>query len=190
VAAKPDSQDICFVPDGRYAETVKRLRPEAARKGAIVHVDGRKVGVHDGVIHFTVGQRKGLGLGGEAEPLYVVRIEPETAQVVVGPKAALLEQSFALHGVNWLGDETALGEDGRRVMMKLRNTHTPIAGAVFGEADGGARVVLDQAEAAVTPGQACVFYDGARVLGGGWIARGGATRPISLNLKRAVAANP
>ena len=188
VAAKPDSQDICFVPDGRYAETVKRLRPEAARKGDIVHVDGRRIGGHDGVIHFTVGQRKGLGAGGEAEPLYVVRIEPETARVIVGPKAALLEQSFALHGVNWLGDEPALAGEGRQVSMKLRNTHTPVAGTVFGDG-AGARVVLDQPEAAVTPGQACVFYAGARVLGGGWIARGGASQPVSLNLKRAAAAN-
>ncbi len=189
VAAKPDSQDICFVPDGRYAETVKRLRPEAARKGDLVHVDGRKMGAHDGVIHFTVGQRKGLGVGGEAEPLYVVRIEPETARVVVGPKAALLERGFALHGVNWLGDDAAPSGDGRHVIMKLRNTHTPIAGTVFGEGAGAARVVLDQPEAAVTPGQACVFYEGARVLGGGWIARGGASQPVSLNLKRSAAAN-
>jgi tRNA-specific 2-thiouridylase len=185
VAAKPDSQDICFVPDGRYAETVKRLRPEAARKGDIVHVDGRRIGGHDGVIHFTVGQRKGLGAGGEAEPLYVVRIEPETARVIVGPKAALLEQSFALHGVNWLGDEPALGGEGRRVTMKLRNTHTPVTGIVAGDG-AGARVQLDRPEAAVTPGQACVFYEGARVLGGGWIARGRASQPVSLNLKRAV----
>ena len=183
VAAKPDSQDICFVPDGRYADIVKRLRPEAVRKGDIVHVDGRHIGPHDGVIHFTIGQRKGLGVGGEAEPLYVVRIEPDTARVIVGPKAALLEQSFALHGVNWLGDGM-LPEEGLGVVMKLRNTHTPITGTVF--ADGsGAKVVLDQPEAAVTPGQACVFYDGTRVLGGGWIARGGVSAPVSLNLRRA-----
>ena len=185
VAAKPDSQDICFVPDGRYAETVKRLRPEAMRKGDIVHVDGRRIGPHDGVIHFTVGQRKGLGIGGEAEPLYVMRIEPETARVIVGPKAALLEQSFALHGVNWLGPDAALSDEGRAVVMKLRNTHVPITGTVFGDGAGGAKVVLDQPEAAVTPGQACVFYDGTRVLGGGWIARGGTSAPVSLNLRRA-----
>jgi tRNA-specific 2-thiouridylase len=184
VAAKPDSQDICFVPDGRYAEIVKRVRPDAARAGEIVHVDGRAVGRHDGVIHFTVGQRKGLGVGGEAEPLYVLRIEPETARVIVGPKAALLESSFTLHGVNWLGAGTALSVDGLTVAMKLRNTHVPITGTVFGDGAGGAKVVLDRAEAAVTPGQACVFYDGARVLGGGWIARGGASTPVSLNLRR------
>ena len=184
VAAKPDSQDICFVPDGRYAETVKRLRPDAVRKGDIVHVDGRRIGPHEGVIYFTVGQRKGLGVGGEAEPLYVVRIEPETARVIVGPKAALLEQSFTLHGVNWLGAGAGIPQDGRAVVMKLRNTHTPITGTVFGDGDTGAKVVLDQAEAAVTPGQACVFYDGTRVLGGGWIARGGAAAPVSLNQRR------
>ncbi|MHB1206782.1 MAG: tRNA 2-thiouridine(34) synthase MnmA [Rhodospirillaceae bacterium] len=184
VAAKPDSQDICFVPGGDYAETVKRLRPEAARAGDIVHVDGRILGRHEGVIHFTVGQRKGLGVGGEAEPLYVVRIEPATAQVMVGPKAALLESSFTLHGVNWLGAGAQASPDGLTVMMKLRNTHVPIAGTVFGDGAGGAQVVLDRAEAAITPGQACVFYDGTRVLGGGWIARGGASAAVSLNLRR------
>ena len=184
VAAKPDSQDICFVPDGRYAETVKRLRPDASRPGEIVHLDGRVMGRHDGVIHFTVGQRKGLGVGGEAEPVYVVRIEPETARVLVGPKVALLEQSFTLNGINWLGEGADLSRDGTAVMMKLRNTHIPIAGTVFGDGHGGAKVVLEQPEAAVTPGQACVFYEGARVLGGGWITRGGANRPVSLNQRR------
>jgi tRNA-specific 2-thiouridylase len=184
VAEKPDSQDICFVPNGSYADVVKRLRPEAARAGEIVHVDGRVMGRHDGIIHFTVGQRRGLGVGGEAEPIYVVRIEPETARVIVGPKAALLAQSFALHGVNWLGNGGGPSADGTAVVMKLRNTHTPILGTVFGAEPGEARVVLAEPEAAVTPGQACVFYDGERLLGGGWIARGVGAPHLPHNRRR------
>ena len=184
VAAKPDSQDICFVPNGDYAAVIRKLRPEAAKGGEIVHIDGRVLGRHEGVINFTVGQRKGLGVGGEAEPLYVVRIEPDTARIIAGPKEALLRQSFALYGVNWLGDGEGPSTDGTPVRIKLRNTHVPIAATVFGEANGAARVVLAEAEAAVTPGQACVFYDGGRVLGGGWIARGEGTTPVALNLRR------
>jgi tRNA-specific 2-thiouridylase len=189
VAAKPDSQDICFVPTGDYAAVIKTLRPEAARSGDIVHVDGRVMGRHEGIIHFTIGQRKGLGIGGEAEPLYVVHIEPETARVVVGPKETLLRSAFALHGVNWLGEGDAPPDEGVQVHVKLRNTHAPILATVFGPGDkgseGNARVVLAAPEAAVTPGQACVFYDGARVLGGGWIARDAAA-PLHLphNLRR------
>jgi tRNA-specific 2-thiouridylase len=185
VAAKPDSQDICFVPNGDYAAVIRSLRPDAAVPGEIVHMDGRVLGKHDGVIHFTVGQRRGLGIGGEAEPLYVVRIEPETARVIAGPKEALMRQSFALHGVNWLGDGEAPDADGVEVRVKLRNTHTPIAATLFGEGDARtARVVLATPEAAVTPGQACVFYAGNRVLGGGWIARGEGTTPVAYNLRR------
>jgi len=187
VAAKPDSQDICFVPGGDYAAVIKKLRPDAAQGGEIVHVDGRVLGKHDGVIHFTVGQRKGLGIGGEAEPLYVVRIEPDSARVIVGTKEALLRQSFVLHSVNWLGAGEGPADEGTPVRVKLRNTHVPIAATVFpGDAPGAARVVLAEPEAAVTPGQACVFYDGARVLGGGWIARDGAAQPIPHNLRRQV----
>jgi tRNA-specific 2-thiouridylase len=185
VAAKPDSQDICFVPNGNYADVIRGLRPDAAVAGEIVHVDGRVLGKHDGVIHFTVGQRKGLGVGGEAEPLYVVRIEPETARIIAGPKDALLRQSFALHGVNWLGAGAGPDADGVQVRVKLRNTHSPIAATVFGETDPTkARVVLAVPEAAVTPGQACVFYAGTQVLGGGWIARDIATTHVPHNLRR------
>ena len=183
VADKPDSQDICFVPNGDYATIVKKLRPEASRSGDIVHVDGRVVGKHDGVVHFTVGQRRGLGVGGEAEPLFVVSVDPENARVVVGPKAALLRDSFALHSVNWLG-EGALPKDGVQVHVKLRNTHVPAAATVFGgETEGAAHVVLHTPEAAVSPGQACVFYEGGRVLGGGWIARQGAGVVVPHNLR-------
>ena len=183
VADKPDSQDICFVPSGDYAAIVKKLRPEAARGGDIVHIDGRVVGKHDGVVHFTVGQRRGLGVGGEVEPLFVVSVDPENARVFVGPKAALLRDSFALHSVNWLG-EGALPKDGVQVQVKLRNTHTPAAATVFGgDAEGSAHVVLHTPEAAVSPGQACVFYDGGRVLGGGWIARQGTGVAVPHNLR-------
>ena len=184
VAAKPDSQDICFVPNGDYAAVIRKLRPDAAQLGEIVHIDGRVLGKHEGVIHFTVGQRKGLGIGGEAEPLYVVRIEPDTGRVIAGPKEALLRQSFALHSVNWIGDGEGPSSEGTPVRVKLRNTHTPIAATIFADAPGSARVVLGEPEAAVTPGQACVFYDGARVLGGGWIARDKADQPIPHNLRR------
>ena len=186
VADKPDSQDICFVPNGDYAAVIRKLRPEAAQAGDIVHVDGRVLGKHEGVIHFTVGQRKGLGIGGEAEPLYVVRIEPETARVLVGPKETLLRQSFAVHSVNWLGAGEGPSPDGTPVRVKLRNTHTPVAATVFSEpVPGAARVVLAEAEAAVTPGQACVFYDGEQVLGGGWISRDAALTAVPHNLRRA-----
>ncbi len=186
VASKPDSQDICFVPNGDYAAVIRKLRPEAAQPGEIVHVDGRVLGKHEGVIHFTVGQRKGLGIGGEAEPLYVVRIEPETARVIVGLKETLLRQSFALHGVNWLGAGEGPSLEGTAVRVKLRNTHVPVPATVFGEgAPGTARIVLAEPEAAVTPGQACVFYDGERVLGGGWIARDPALTAAPHNLRRA-----
>jgi tRNA-specific 2-thiouridylase len=186
VADKPDSQDICFVPDGDYAAIVKRLRPEAVRPGEIVHVDGRVLGRHEGIVHFTVGQRRGLGIGGEAEPLFVVSVDPDAARVVAGPKSALLQNSFAIHDVNWLGAGEGPSTEGTSVTMKLRNTQAPVAGAVF--ADGmGARVVLDVPEGAITPGQACVFYDGARVLGGGWIARANAQSRVPHNLRQAAA---
>ncbi len=171
VAEKPDSQDICFVPNGRYADVIQKLRPDAAVGGDIVHLDGRVLGRHAGVINYTVGQRRGLGVGGEAEPLYVVHVDPENARVTVGPKEALLRNAFEIHSVNWLGEGRGPSEDGTPLQVKLRNTQPPMAATVFGELDGKARVVLAEAEAAVTPGQACVFYDGERVFGGGWIAR-------------------
>ncbi len=185
VAAKPDSQDICFVPDGDYARVIRGLRPEAARRGEIVHTDGRVLGHHEGVIHFTVGQRKGLGVGGETEPLYVVAIEPAEARIIAGPKGALLRNAFVLRDVNWLGAGQGPAAEGSDLRVKLRNTHQPVAATIFGDPDGaGARVVLAEPEAAVTPGQACVFYDGARVLGGGWIARRPNAAQLPHNLRR------
>ena len=170
VADKPDSQDICFVPNGSYANVVAKLRPGAVEPGEIVDLDGRVLGRHDGVIHFTVGQRRGLGVGGTAEPLYVVRLEPAQHRVVVGPRAALAQDSVDLDTVNWLGS-APLGAAGRAVTVKLRSMQSPSPAMVYGAADGGARVVLAEPQYGVAPGQAAVFYQGSRVLGGGWIKR-------------------
>jgi len=176
VAAKPDSQDICFVPNGSYARIVERLRPGAADPGEIVDLDGRVLGRHPGIINFTIGQRRGLGLGGglggEAAPQFVVRLEPEAARVVVGPRAALARDLVRLREVNWL-DPKALGTagrpGGRPVQVKLRSTQEPAPGRVVA-IEGGAELRLDQPQYGISPGQAAVIYDGTRVLGGGWIA--------------------
>jgi len=169
VADKPDSQDICFVPQGSYADVVQKLRPGAADPGDIVHVDGRVMGRHEGIIHYTIGQRRGLGVGGEAEPLFVVRLEPEARRVIVGPKAALARDRVILRDLNWLeaGD---IAPEGRRVEVKLRSASAPARATLYGRADGGAEVVLDEPQFGISPGQAAVCYDGSRVLGGGWIA--------------------
>ena len=171
VADKPDSQDICFVPDGDYASVVRRIRPGAIDPGDIVHVDGRVLGRHDGIIGFTVGQRRRLGIGGGGGPLYVVRIEPERRRVVVGPLSALGEAEFAVAGMNWLGDAGEASVP-RRIEARIRSSHPPVPATLHRDGYGdAARVVLDRPERAVAPGQACVFYDRDRVLGGGWIAR-------------------
>jgi tRNA-specific 2-thiouridylase len=169
VAAKPDSQDICFVPQGSYAQVVAKLRPEAAAPGEIVHVDGRVLGRHAGVLHYTVGQRRGLAVA-TGERLYVVRLEPERRRVVVGPTAALACRGAGLREVNWLGREPLAG-DTVDLEVKCRAQEAPVAAAVTGDGQGGARVEFAAPQVAVAPGQACVFYRGSRVLGGGWIAR-------------------
>jgi tRNA-specific 2-thiouridylase len=185
VADKPDSQDICFVPQGSYMDIVKKLRPEAEMAGDIVHVDGRVLGHHKGIGGYTIGQRRGLGIGGEVDPLYVVRIDPKTARVIVGHKQDLLRDSFSLHDVNWLGDGNAIPADGVRARVKLRNTQEPLAATVLpGDRVGTANVVLDEPETAAAPGQACVFYDGERVLGGGWIARDDAKAFVPHNQRK------
>ena len=169
VAAKADSQDICFVPNGRYADIIEKLRPGAMEPGDIVDLDGKVVGRHDGVGHFTIGQRRGLGISSD-RPLYVVRLEPEDARVVVGPFEALLLDRLSVSPVNWLGD-TPLASDGVKVEVKIRSTHPPVGATVSRGGGDGAVVVLDQPQAGIAPGQACVFYDGDRLLGGGWIRR-------------------
>jgi tRNA-specific 2-thiouridylase len=167
VAEKPDSQDICFVPGGDYAAVIDKLRPDAAHPGDIVDLGGAVLGRHDGISRYTVGQRRGLGVGG-GDALYVIRLEPESRRVVVGPRAALAKTRVALTGVNWLG-AGALAEAGFACAVKLRSTQDPVAAVVHGGPEGTAEVVLAEPELGVAPGQACVFYDGSRVMGGGWI---------------------
>ncbi|MBU6253224.1 MAG: tRNA 2-thiouridine(34) synthase MnmA [Alphaproteobacteria bacterium] len=159
VATKPDSQDICFVPNGDYTSVVRKVRPEAENDGAIVDMQGRELGRHKGLIHYTVGQRRGLEIGGLAEPLYVVRLDPKTQQVVVGPKQALAVSAARIVEPNWL----ALAE-GRPVMAKVRSLAKPVSARMRGD-----WLEFDAAEYGVAPGQAAVLYDGDRVIGGGWI---------------------
>jgi tRNA-specific 2-thiouridylase len=169
VADKPDSQDICFVPTGSYADVVAKLRPGAIDPGDIVDLDGNVIGKHDGIINYTVGQRRGLGIA-HSEPLYVVKLEPETHRVIVGPQEALLCGRLSVRDINWLGDGD-LPEDGLDVTVKLRSTNEPVAAKVFVKDNHFADVELVKPQAGVAPGQACVMYDGERVLGGGWITR-------------------
>ena len=173
VADKPDSQDICFVPNGDYAAVIEKLRPGAADPGEIVHADGRVLGRHDGVIRYTVGQRRGLGIGGLDEPLYVVRLDVEARRVVVGPKEMLAARLVPVSEVNWLGDG-AFEEAERAVRVRVRSTRRPVEALVRPTGPRRAVVELLTPEEGVSPGQACVFYaeTGSRVLGGGWITRG------------------
>jgi len=174
VADKPDSQDICFVPNGNYAAVIEKLRPGAADPGEIVDMDGRVLGRHGGVIHYTIGQRKGLGIGGLADPLYVVRLEPETRRVVVGPKQALSTRIVPLREVNWLGDAPFDSRAEWHVAVKVRSTRPPRAAILRPLSATTAEVELIAPEDGVSAGQACVVYapEGSRVLGGGWIWRG------------------
>jgi tRNA-uridine 2-sulfurtransferase len=171
VAEKPDSQDICFVPQGRYADVILRLRPDAAEPGDILHLDGRLLGRHEGIIHYTVGQRRGLGIA-EAEPLYVVKVDAARKQVVVGPREALKQSDIRLANLNWLGQK-ALNEKAQPVFAKIRSTRPPVEAALRKSPEGSIVTIID-GEYGVSPGQACVLYDGqgsgARVLGGGFIA--------------------
>jgi len=159
VAMKPDSQDICFVPDGDYASVVRKIRPDAEVGGDIVHLDGRILGQHKGLIHYTVGQRKGLEVGGQPVPLYVIRLDAATQRVIVGPRAALAVQAARIIDANWLSD---IGN--RSVMAKVRSMSRPVPARLDGE-----WLRFDAPEYGVAPGQAAVLYDGDRVLGGGWI---------------------
>ena len=180
VADKPDSQDICFVPHGRYTDTVARLRPEAMVPGDVVDGAGRVLGRHEGIVHYTVGQRRGLNLGSQpanaGEPLFVTAVEPATARVVVGPREALLTREVALRAVNWLGAGRLadLPAAGLPLFARTRSTRPPVPATLHVGEDGVA-VRFPQAERAAAPGQACVFYESdapeARVLGGGTIAR-------------------
>ncbi|WP_020399793.1 tRNA 2-thiouridine(34) synthase MnmA [Kordiimonas gwangyangensis] len=175
VADKPDSQDICFVPEGRYVDVIERLRPGALEPGEIVDVDGNVLGTHEGIVKYTIGQRRGIGVGGSAEPLYVVKLNPAKKQVIVGPKEALLTNAIGVKDVNWIGE--AVPAEGIKVAAKIRSTRPGVPATLFLEDGGRARLVLDNAEAGVSPGQAAVFYAGDRVLGGGWIDRAESADP-------------
>jgi tRNA-specific 2-thiouridylase len=173
VADKHDSQDICFVPTGRYTDVIGRLRPNAVEPGEIVDLDGQVIGAHQGIIHFTVGQRRGLGIASGA-PLYVVKLDAARRRVIVGPREALRMDRIALRDVNWIGDgplDRAVG-DGLEIFVRVRSTRAPQP-AWLRASDGGYVVELVAGEEGVSPGQACVFYDApagrARVLGGGFI---------------------
>jgi tRNA-specific 2-thiouridylase len=175
IADKSDSQDICFVPSGRYADLIRKLKPDAAEAGDIVHIDGSVLGRHDGIINYTIGQRRGIGVAVGA-PLYVVDLDPATRRVIVGPREALATHRLHLRDVNWLGDAELAGlpGDGVGIYARVRSTRQPAPARLVYE-EGAAYVELGESEAGVAPGQACVFYEsggpGARVLGGGWIAR-------------------
>jgi tRNA-specific 2-thiouridylase len=178
IADKPDSQDICFVPQGKYTDIIQKLRPDAAEPGEIVHVDGRVLGRHAGIMRYTIGQRRGLGLSDSAmtggEPLFVVRLEAAARRVIVGPREALATRLVRLRDVNWIGDGelSDIPPSGLEVCVRLRSTRPP-APAILFAADGEAFVELMNGEDGVSPGQACVFYENAgplaRVLGGGFI---------------------
>ncbi|MEM7752147.1 MAG: tRNA 2-thiouridine(34) synthase MnmA [Pseudomonadota bacterium] len=174
VADKPDSQDICFVPDGDYASVIEKLRPGAAEPGDIVHVDGRVLGTHKGVIHYTIGQRRGLGIGGLEEPLFVVKLDVETRQVIVGPKSMLATRTVPVREINWLGDAPFDSAPEWAVSVKIRSTKPPVEAILRPLSPTEGEVELVAPEEGVSPGQACVFYEtsGTRVFGGGWIWRG------------------
>ncbi len=193
-ADKPDSQDICFVPDGDYAKIVKKIRPEAAKPGKIVHLDGRTIGDHDGIIHYTIGQRRGLGIGGgisdNNEPLYVIKIDAEAGAVIVGPKEALARNIIYIQDCNWLFDTNVILQDlspegsksaavpsaqglqdGKNrnaipVLVKFRSVMKPVPAKLM---NGGTEIHLNDPQYGISPGQAAVCYDKDRVLGGGWI---------------------
>ena len=174
VAAKPDSQDICFVPRGSYAEIVSAIRPDASLAGDILHLDGRVLGRHEGISRFTIGQRRGIGVSTE-EPIYVVHLDARSRTVIVGPRDALGVRAVRLRDMNWLGDDTLAAADGMALFAKVRSTRSPVP-ARLSVTDDYVSVAFAEGEAGVSPGQACVLYDraegeaNAQVLGGGFIA--------------------
>ena len=188
VAAKPDSQDICFVPDGRYAGVIERLRPGAAEPGAIVDESGRVLGRHEGIIRFTVGQRRGLGIAAP-EPLYVLAVDAARREVVVGPQAALLRDRIFTGPLAWIGAGMPAPGEARAVVARLRSRHPGAPARLVRKADGTAEVTLEEPEAATAPGQACVLYDADRVLGGGWITGTGQSAALAAASRGAIAAD-
>jgi len=177
VADKPDSQDICFVPNGNYASVIEKLRPGSAEPGEIVHADGRVLGQHNGVLHYTIGQRRGLGIGGLSDPLYVVRLDVDAKQVIVGPKELLSTRTIPVREINWLGDEPFESREAWPIAVKVRSTRPPREAILRPLTATTAEVELLSPEEGVSPGQACVFYDteSTRIFGGGWIWKGNAS---------------
>ncbi|CAN7940129.1 unnamed protein product, partial [Ixodes pacificus] len=167
IANKPDSQDICFVP-GNYRETLRNLDSSSMQKGAIVHVDGRVLGQHNGIVNFTVGQRKGLGAW-STDPLYVVRLDAQKNEVIVGPKSSLVRRKLRVRNLNWL-PKSEIPASGLEVDVRLRSSYSRIAATIFLEAQSSGVVILNE-DHVVSPGQACVAYDNDRMLGGGWISK-------------------
>ncbi|MDC0737074.1 tRNA 2-thiouridine(34) synthase MnmA [Cognatishimia sp. SS12] len=174
VADKPDSQDICFVPNGNYAQVIEKLRPGAAEPGEIVDHTGKVVGQHNGVIHYTIGQRRGLGIGGLSEPIYVVKLDVDKKQVIVGPKELLSTRIIPVREINWLGDTPFESRKEWHMAVKVRSTRPPREAIIRPTGPTTAEVELLTPEEGVSPGQACVFYDNdsSRIFGGGWIWRG------------------
>ncbi|MFN0219604.1 MAG: tRNA 2-thiouridine(34) synthase MnmA [Hyphomicrobium sp.] len=176
IADKADSQDICFVPSGRYADVIERLKPNALEAGDIVHIDGRVLGRHEGIIHYTVGQRRGLKIPGP-EPLFVIRLDAKSNEVIVGPRSALRTTGLVLRDVNWLGENpiSTVASDGFDLYVRMRSSQAPRAAILHASEGGPVIVELVDGEEGVATGQACVFYaadgPGARILGGGWIAK-------------------
>lgn len=173
VAKKQDSQDICFVPNGSYADVISRLKPEAAEHGEIKHLDGTVLGTHKGIIHYTIGQRRGLGIS-STDPIYVVRLDAKKREVIVGPREALATEKVFLRDVNWLGTPSldAIPDEGLPIYARLRSTRPPTPAILFADADS-VWCKLTEPQDGISPGQACVFYenenDDTRVFGGGWI---------------------
>jgi tRNA-specific 2-thiouridylase len=191
VADKHDSQDICFVPNGKYSEVIEKIRPGAAASGDIVHIDGRVLGRHNGIIHYTIGQRRGIGVA-IGEPLYVVHLDPVGRRVVVGPREALMTRRLHLRGTNWLGDGALANAvaGGLDIHARVRSSRPPMP-ARLSVSNGDVLVDLSDGETGVAPGQACVFYEsdeaGARVLGGGWIERTERVGDAEVALRRLMA---
>ena len=170
VSDKPDSQDICFVPNGDYVKVIEKIRPDALQAGEIMHVNGTVLGQHEGIVHYTIGQRKGLGIA-HSEPLYVVRLEPETRRVIVGEKQHLAKTSFVIKDTNWLGDFANLAKNQMvDVNIKWRSMQSLRSASITMIDEHHAMIETLQPEYAISPGQACVAYDGSKVLGGGWIS--------------------
>lgn len=170
IANKPDSQDICFVPEGGYADVIERLRPGAGEAGEIVDLDGKVLGTHKGIIYYTIGQRRGIGIGG-GDALYVIKLDPDKKQVIVGPREALEISKVYIKELNWLGDEN-IPDKGMNIEVKVRSTRPAEAATLYpGADDDEAYFILEKPEYGVSSGQAAVFYDDERLLGGGWITR-------------------